>query len=114
MKECANILKQRILETAIEEANNPPAPAGFGMMGGAGAKQAPNPFKGLKPEDLDMQGGKVILKSDPNKGLPIAQAVRANLFATYSGRPPLSLWNQRGKELDTMNVATCEVAVDTW
>ena len=26
MKECANILKQRILEAAIEEANNPPAP----------------------------------------------------------------------------------------
>ena len=60
-----------------------------------------------------MQGGKVIVKDDPGKGLPLAQAVRSNLFATYSGRPPLALWNQRGKELDTMNVATCEVAVDT-
>jgi CO/xanthine dehydrogenase Mo-binding subunit len=60
-----------------------------------------------------MQGGKVIVKDDPSKGLPLAQAVRSNLFATYSGRPPISLWNQRGKELDTMNVATCEVAVDT-
>jgi CO/xanthine dehydrogenase Mo-binding subunit len=113
MKECANILKQRILEVAIAEANNPPAPGGFGMMGGFGAKQAPNPFKGLKPEDLDMQGGKVIIQSDPGKGLPLAQAVRANLFATYSGRPPQALWAQRGKALDTMNVATCEVAVDT-
>jgi len=113
MKECANILKQRILQAAIEEANNPPAPAGFGMMGGFGAKQPPNPFKGLKPEDLDMQGGKVIIKVDPSKGLPLAQAVRANLFATYAGRPPLALWNQRGKALDTMDVATCEVAVDT-
>jgi CO/xanthine dehydrogenase Mo-binding subunit len=112
VKECANKLKRLILETAIEEANNPPAPAGFGMMGGPGAKQAPNPFKGLKPEDLDMQGGKVIIKADPSKGLPLAQAVRANLFATYSGRPPQALWAQRGKALDTMNVATCEVAVD--
>jgi CO/xanthine dehydrogenase Mo-binding subunit len=113
MKECANILKKNILEAAIEEANNPPAAGGFGMMGGFGAKQAPNPFKGMKPEDLDMQGGKVIVKADPSKGLPLGQAVRANLFATYSGRPPQALWAQRGKALDTMNVATCEVAVDT-
>ncbi|MGD0100338.1 MAG: molybdopterin cofactor-binding domain-containing protein, partial [Acidobacteriota bacterium] len=114
MKECANILKRRILETAIEEANNPPAAGGFGMMGGPGAKQqAPNPFKGMKPEDLDMQGGKVIVKADPSKSLPLAQAVRANLFATYSGRPPASAWTQRGKALDAMDVATCEVAVDT-
>jgi CO/xanthine dehydrogenase Mo-binding subunit len=114
MKECANILKQRILEAAIEEANNPPAAGGFGGFGGFGAKQAsPSPFKGLKPEDLDMAGGKVIVKSDPSKGVPLAQAVRANLFATYSGRPPASVWTQRGKALDAMNVATCEVAVDT-
>jgi xanthine dehydrogenase molybdenum-binding subunit len=112
IKECANKLKKLILDTAIEEANNPPAPMGFGMMGG-GPKQAANPFKGLKPEDLDMQGGKVVIKNDPGKGLPLAQAVRANLFATYSGRPPQALWAQRGKALDTMNVATCEVAVDT-
>jgi carbon-monoxide dehydrogenase large subunit len=111
MKECANKLKKLILETAIEEANKPAATGGI-MMGAPGPKQAPNPFKGLKPEDLDMQNGKVIVKDDPSKGLPLAQAVRANLFATYSGRPPLCLWNQRGKELDTMNVATCEVAVD--
>jgi CO/xanthine dehydrogenase Mo-binding subunit len=114
VKECANILKQRILEAAIEEANNPPAPGGFGMMGGFGAKQqAPNPFKGMKPEDLDMLNGKVIVKADPSKGLSLAQAVKANLFATYSGKPPTSVWTQRGKVLDAMNVATCEVAVDT-
>ena len=114
MKECANILKRRILEAAVEEANNPPAAGGFGMMGGPGAKQqAPNPFKGLKPEDLDMLDGKVVVKADPSKGLPLGRAVRANLFATYSGRPPQALWAQQGKALDTMNVATCEVAVDT-
>ncbi len=113
MKECANILKQRILEAAAEEANRPPATGGISMGGGPGAKQAPNPFKGLKPGDLDMQNGKVVVKADPGKGLPLAQAVRSNLFATFSGRPPLALWNQRGRALDTMNVAACEVAVDT-
>jgi CO/xanthine dehydrogenase Mo-binding subunit len=111
MKECANILKQRILETAIEEANNPPAAGGFG---GFGKKQAgPNPLKGAKPEDLDMVDGKVVLKADPSKGVPLGQAVRANLFATYSGRPPAAVWTQQGRVLDAMNVATCEVAVDT-
>ncbi len=111
MKECANILKQRILEAAIEEANNPPAAGGMGR--GPQKQAAPNPLKGLKPEDLDMKDGKVIVKADPEKGLPLAQAVRANLFATYSGRPPAAVWTQRGKVLDVMNVATCEVAVDT-
>jgi len=113
MKECANILKRRILEAAVEEANRPPAAGGISMGGGSGAKQAPNPFKGLKPEDLDMHSGRVVVKADPGRGLPLAQAVRTNLFATYSGRPPLALWNQRGRALDTMNVAACEVAVDT-
>jgi CO/xanthine dehydrogenase Mo-binding subunit len=111
LKECVNILKKRILETAIEEANNPPDAGGFGLF--APKPAGPSPLKGLKPEDLDMQDGKVIVKADPGKGVPLAQAVRANLFATYSGRPPLALWAQRGKALDTMNVAMCEVAVDT-
>jgi len=35
------------------------------------------------------------LGKDPS--LPLAQAVRANLFATYAGRPPASVWTQRGK-----------------
>jgi CO/xanthine dehydrogenase Mo-binding subunit len=113
MKECANKLKKMILEAAIEEANNPPRAGFMGSRGGPSAAQAPNPFKGLKVEDLDLQGGKVVVKADPNKGLPLAQAVQANLFATYTGRPPDALWAQRGKALDTMNVATCEVAVDT-
>jgi CO/xanthine dehydrogenase Mo-binding subunit len=111
LKECANILKKRILEAAIEEANNPPDAGGFGLF--AKKPAGPSPFKDLKPEDLDLQDGKVIVKADPGKGVPLAQAVRANLFATYSGRPPLALWAQRGKALDTMNVAMCEVAVDT-
>jgi CO/xanthine dehydrogenase Mo-binding subunit len=109
-KECANILKKRILEAAIEEANNPPDAGGFGFFA---KKPAPSPFKGLKPEDLDLQDGKVIIKANPGKGVLLTQAVRANLFATYSGRPPLAIWNQMGKAFDTMNVAMCEVAVDT-
>ena len=112
MKECAHILRERILEAAVTEANAPAAGGGI-SMGRGPAAQAPNPFKGLKPEDLDMRDGRVVVKADPGKGLPLAQAVRANLFATYSGRPPLALWNQRGRALDTMNVAACEVAVDT-
>jgi CO/xanthine dehydrogenase Mo-binding subunit len=112
LKECANKLKKQILETAIEEANNPPAPGGFGMGGGFSQKQPPSPLKGLKPEDLDMQDGKVIVKADSGKGVPLAQAVRANLFATYAGRPPAAIWTKQGRELDTMNVAMCEVAVD--
>jgi CO/xanthine dehydrogenase Mo-binding subunit len=112
-KECANILKRKILEAVIEDADNPPAAGGFGMRGGFGRKQEPNPFKGLNPEDLDMQDGRVVLKADPEKGMPLAQATRKHIFATFSGRPPLSIWNQgMGKMFDTMNTAYCEVAVD--
>lgn len=110
MKECANKLKKQILEAAVEEANNPPAAGGFGSFG---KKPTPSPLKGRKPEELDLRDGKVIVKSDPGIGVPLAQAVRANLFATYSGKPPDALWSHRGKKLDTMNVAMCEVAVDT-
>jgi CO/xanthine dehydrogenase Mo-binding subunit len=109
LKECANILKKQILEKAVEEANNPP-PAG-GIMGSK-TKPVESPFKGMKPEELDMMDGKVVVKNNPNIGVPLKEAVRSNLFATYSGRPPLALWNERGKKLDTMNVAMCEVAVD--
>jgi CO/xanthine dehydrogenase Mo-binding subunit len=122
-KECANILKKRILEEAIQAANNP-APAGgmggFGGMGGGmgGGQAAPNPLKGLSAADvdkLDMRSGNIIFKSDPSKSIPFAQAARGlNVFATFSGRPPTSLWSAgMGKQLDTMNTAMCEVAVDT-
>ncbi len=113
MKECANKLKKLILEAAIEEANNPPGAGGFMGSRGPAPKAAPSPLKGLKPEELDLQDGKVVVKSDPSKGVPLAQAVRANLFATFSGRPPTAIWAQQGRALDAMNVATCEVAVDT-
>jgi CO/xanthine dehydrogenase Mo-binding subunit len=110
MKECANILKQRILEAAIDYAENPPAPMHFGPP-----PPEPGPFKGLKPEELDLADGKVIVKADPSKGVPLKRATSKNLFATYSGMPPTALWvtGEMGKKLDTMNTAYCEVAVDT-
>jgi CO/xanthine dehydrogenase Mo-binding subunit len=104
IKECANKLKKLILEAAVAEATNPPADSNLTQ---------PNPFKGLKPEDLDMQNGKIIVKSDPSKGLPLKQAVRQNVTANFSGSPPSSVWTTSGKQLDAMNVVTCEVAVDT-
>jgi len=112
-KECANILKKRILEAAIENANNPPAPSGFGF--GPPKKPAPSPLKGYTPDDLDMKDGNVYVKSDPSKSVPLASAVgQAHLFATYQGRPPTALWaTGMGRYLDTMNIAMCEVAVDT-
>jgi CO/xanthine dehydrogenase Mo-binding subunit len=108
-KECANILKEMILKAAIEEADNP-RPSMFSF----GGPTEPSPFKGLKPEELDMADGKVIVRAHPDKGILLAQAVKKNIFATYSGMPPLALWTLgMGKMLDTINTAYCEVAVDT-
>jgi CO/xanthine dehydrogenase Mo-binding subunit len=110
-KECANILKRRILEAVINEIENPPVARSSRAEPAQTA--ADHPFKGLKPEALDIVDGNVIVKSDPSKSVPLAQATRAHLFATYFGRPPLALWNiGRGTLLDTMNTAMCEVAVD--
>ena len=87
MKECANILKEKILEAAIDYAEHPPQPSLFGPP----APQ-PGPFKGKTPGELDLIGGKVVLKADPSQGVPLAQATQKNLFATFSGRPPAAIW----------------------
>jgi len=110
MKECANILKQKILEAAIEYAENPPRPGFLGPP-----PPPPGPFKGRKPEELDLVDGRVVIKNDPSQGVPLKHATNKNLFATYSGAPPTALWvtGEMGKKLDTMNTAYCEVAVDT-
>lgn len=110
LKECANKLKKLILEAAVEEASRPTETGDFDSLG---RKSAPSPFKGRGPEELDLKDGKVIVKNDPGIAVPLARAVRSNLFATYSGRPPAAIWTHRGKKLDTMNVTMCEVAVDT-
>jgi CO/xanthine dehydrogenase Mo-binding subunit len=113
-KECANLLKKQILEAAINNANNPPAAGGFGF-GGPPKAAPPSPLKGFKPEDLDIKDGNIFVKSDPSKSVPFARATQgAHLFATFSGRPPTALWaTGMGRFLDTMNIAMCEVAVDT-
>lgn len=110
LKECANKLKKLILEAAVEEASRLTETGDFDSLG---RKSAPSPFKGRGPEELDLKDGKVIVKNDPGIAVPLARAVRSNLFATYSGRPPAAIWTHRGKKLDTMNVTMCEVAVDT-
>jgi len=109
MKECAGKLKQSILQAAIEYAENPPPPFRFGPP-----PPEPGPFAGLRPDELDIVDGRVIIKAAPEKGAPLKQATEQNLFATYTGRPPLSVWTtgEMGKQLDVMNTAYCEVAVD--
>ena len=110
-KECANELKRQILESAVRQAENPPAP---GMFGGFGRPRKENPLKGRKPEELDMANGMVCLKEDHSVGLPLKEATSENLFATYTGKPPLSVWSvgPGARQLDAMNTAYCEVAVD--
>ncbi|MDR0838656.1 MAG: molybdopterin-dependent oxidoreductase [Oscillospiraceae bacterium] len=113
MKECANILKRNILEAAVEQIKNPPAPSMFGF----GAPEDPaqkNAFEGITSADeLDLVGGRVVRRDDNTRGKPLGVAVAANVFATFSGRPPVSLWTAgMGKMLDTMNIVFTEVAVD--
>ena len=111
-KECANILKQKILEAAVHEAKFPPLPGMFDPPPDPNAP--PNPLLGCTADELDLADGCVIVKADPSKRIPLIKAVKANLFAVYEGRPPTAVWAIGfGKILDTMNTAYCEVAVDT-
>ena len=106
MKECCHIFKQRIFEAAIAQADRPAAGGGFG----GGAKKAqPNPLIGKKPEDLDLVGGRIVLKSDTSAGVPL-RSIQANVYATFAGHPPAPLWPSK---YDTLNTLYCEVAVDT-
>ncbi|HSW39316.1 MAG TPA: molybdopterin cofactor-binding domain-containing protein, partial [Acidobacteriota bacterium] len=68
--------------------------------------------------DLDTGDTMVFLKSAPEKKYPFAQFAERDkdkeVAATYSGRPPIGIWNiHRGKMLDTLHTTFCEVAVDT-
>jgi len=107
-KECAVLLRKRILEAIIAESERP-------LLTGRFQTAIPaNPFKGLKPEDLDIKDGIVFAISDPSRSVPLARAAHSHVFATFSGRPPMALWNTgSGRQFDTMNIAMCEVAVDT-
>jgi xanthine dehydrogenase molybdenum-binding subunit len=85
------------------------------MHGPSAPPPEPGPFVGLTTDDLDIVGGRVVRKSNPEVGVPLVSATPENIFATFKGRPPLSLWvtGGMGGKLDTMNTAYCEVAVDT-
>jgi len=110
-KECANILKKKILEMVISDAENPPQGH---YLEPAGIVYSHKIFKGLKPEDLDIIDRRVVVKADPSIGVPFNQATTKYIVATYEGRPPAALWSVgSGRMLDTMNTAFCEVAVDT-
>ena len=109
MKECVHEFKKLIIEAAAREAEHPFPPAMKGPM----SWQGENPLKGHKADELDLNGGRVFLKSDPSVGLPVKHAVTQYVVATYTGRPPTAIWSYFGKKLDTMNTAFCEVAVDT-
>ena len=111
MKECANLLKQKILETVVYESDNPPDP---GWSNTAVVVKEPLPFAGMSPDDLDIADGRIFAKADPSKSAPISRGTATTLVATFRGRPPTALWNMgQGLKLDTMNTAWCEVAVDT-
>jgi xanthine dehydrogenase YagR molybdenum-binding subunit len=101
-----------ILESAIREAEHPTPPS---MHGAPRAHlEGPNPLKGHTADELDMIGGRVVLKADPSVGVPLEIATLENLVATFDGRPPQALWvDGKGLRLDTMNTVYCEVAVDT-
>jgi CO/xanthine dehydrogenase Mo-binding subunit len=105
MKECCHIFRQRIFEAAIDEASKP-ASGGFGF--GPPQAAAQNPFKGRKPEDLDIVNGRIVLKSNKNIGIALKR-LTSNVYATFAGHPPAPLWPSR---YDTLNTLYCEVAVD--
>ena len=107
MKECCHIFRQRIFEAAIANADRPAAKGGG--FGAPGKTPPPNPLKGKTPEDLDMVGGRIVLKSDNSAGVPL-RSISANIYATFAGHPPAPLWPSR---YDTLNTLYCEVAVDT-
>ncbi|MDR0936193.1 MAG: molybdopterin-dependent oxidoreductase [Oscillospiraceae bacterium] len=108
VKECANLLKKRILEAVI--ADTLVTTSRFGPME---FPKAPSPFAGYSAEDLDLMNGCVIVKAKPEISVPLAQACTATVTADYGGNSPKSAWaTQFGRKLDTMNTSWCEVAVD--
>ena len=108
VKECANLLKQKILESAAKEAQ-----ITVSRSGPFASPRRESPLKGCSAEDLDIMDGKVFVKSDPSRVLPLAQATSENITADYGGYSPLSAWAKGfGRILDTMSTSWCEVAVD--
>jgi xanthine dehydrogenase molybdenum-binding subunit len=108
VKECANILKKKILESAAREAQL--TTNRFGPME---FPRPESPLKGYSAEDLDIAGGRVFVKSDPSRFVPFSQASSETITADYGGNSPKSAWATHfGRKLDTMNTSWCEIAVD--
>ncbi len=109
VKECANKLKRKILESAARQANLPEIPE----TGVFAMRRPPSPLKGCSAEDLDIVEGKVIMKADPSRFVPFSKATKENITAEYGGNSPKAAWTSGfGRILDTMNTSWCEVAVD--
>ncbi len=111
-KECANDLKRQILEEAARDAAKPKP---IQRKWGGDRAMEVSPLAGHTADELDIEDGMIYVKAEPEKRISIKDAVVANLFAVYHGKPPLSVWSagQMGRQLDVMNTAYCEVAVDT-
>ena len=108
VKECANMLKKKILEAAAREAQE--TVIRFGPME---MPKPESPLKSYKAEDLDIMDGKVFVKSDPSKFVLFSQATTETITADFGSYSPKSAWaTQFGRKLDTMNTSWCEVAVD--
>jgi xanthine dehydrogenase molybdenum-binding subunit len=108
VKECANILKNKILEAAAREAQI--TTSSFGPME---FPKPESPLKGCAAEDLDIADGRVFVKSDPSRFVLFSQASPETITADYGGGSPKSVWATHfGRKLDTMNTSWCEVAVD--
>jgi len=109
VKECANKLKRKILESAAREANLPDD----AYRGVFSFPAPPSPLRGASADELDIVEGKVIVKADPSRFVPFSRATRENVTAEYGGYSPKSAWvTGFGRILDTMNTSWCEVAVD--
>ena len=109
VKECANKLKRKILESAARQAN--PEPGAY--RGVFSFPAPPSPLAGCTADDLDIVDGKVIVKADPSRSVPFSRATRENVTAEFGGYSPKSAWvTGFGRILDTMNTSWCEVAVD--
>ncbi|MDR1298636.1 MAG: molybdopterin-dependent oxidoreductase [Oscillospiraceae bacterium] len=108
VKECANILKRKILEAAAEEAMS-----GTDRWGAVEMPKPPSPIKGCTADELDIADGKIHVKADPSRFVPFADATSQTLTAEYGNFSPKAAWSTEfGRKLDTMNTSWCEVAVD--
>jgi xanthine dehydrogenase molybdenum-binding subunit len=108
VKECANILKRKILEAAVKEAAK--ETTRFGPME---MPKAPSPIKGYSADELEIEDNKIFVKSDPSIFIPFSQATGDTITAEFGGNSPQAVWSSYfGRKLDTMNSSFCEVAVD--